>query len=354
MRRAVWTALVTVVLGACGGEAPPHADHLTSPLATVEAAFGPALFDVAARSRHFAPAAFDAFLLARRVDPKRYERLPVTELRRLDADRRAARVAFSVDDWPLALDVVLARGLDAWQVVEVPPPEEQQIWLDLLGPDGLPGAPNAEPWRGGLAGRDADGRPTAQVVVVAHEARVWVDGDPVANQHDPVVEAIQRHLQVRHRLAQAVHATAVPEVVIALPGGAAASRHALLADWAVEAGAEGLRLAVRGPAGKPATLPLARRGPRPRGPAAPPLVVIQRDMAEVRLQVGDQVEVVPTQAGGRLNPGSLAAAFQRLKPLRPVGAVLIANFETDHARTVDLLDHWQVAAPGLPLASRRP
>jgi hypothetical protein len=345
-------ALCALLVGCAQPEPPPVVRAAALPV--VEQGFGPGLFDMMLRGKAFTASTESNLVLPAQIDPKRYRFLQVLELRRQTADRRQGQVAVAIDGWPIALNFAVARTPAGWRIVDVGPREDQQRWLDLLGPEGLPRARSAHPWRGGLAGRDASGRPTAAALLLALGQQLWVDGVAVGTEREAVVDALRRALRARTALAERLEVTYTPQVAIAVPRTDAASRHALLADWAVQAGAEGLLLVVRGPKGGPAALPLARHGPRPPGPFPPPLIHITRDTLNLTLTLGAQSVEVPVEAG--LANGALAPVIKSLRATRPppVGAVLEADFQTDHGRTVAFLDAWQTAAPDLPITTRRP
>lgn len=347
--------LALLLLTGCAEPQRPVAPP--GPWSVVHRAFGASFFDATARGPLLAPEAAQALVLPGLIDAARYRYLQVSELRRVDPDRRVGTVAFAIDEWPAALDVELVRAGGAWRITQISPPSVQRALLDLLGPDGLPAAAAAEPWAGGLAGRDAAGRPTAAVLVLGQEEDVWVDGAPLAEPEPPaVVAAIRQALEARKQLADEAHATYRPQVAIALPRHASPLRHRLLADQALEAGAEVLLLVVRGERGRPAVLPLARRGPVPPGPRRPPVLTLAHDLAGVAVALGEARVDIP-HLDGAIDRNGLGAALTELGRTRPeglAGARLLINVEADHGLTVALLDVLRRALPDLPVVTEAP
>ena len=344
---------LTLALGsACKAPPPPVAATPTA-LPVLEQAFGEAFFEPATREALLSREANAELVLPARLEPNRYRFLQILEMRRLADDQRAAAVGVAIDGWPLRLDVLMARKETGWRVASLAHPQHQAVWLDLLGPEGLPTSAHADPWRGGLAGRDATGRPTAAAVLVAVDQQVWVDGEVLPNDEGRVVDALRRVLTARGALAQRLERAWSPQVALVVPGNDAGSRHALLTEWAVAAGAEGVLLVVRGTQGGPATLPMALRGPRPPGPNPPPVVEITREGAELRFTLNGLTEALPT-VGGVADEGAVTRMVSALVARRPspVGGVLNVGVDVDHARTVAVMDAWRAAAPDLPLASR--
>ncbi len=348
--------LGAAVLAGCGRAGAPDAPAAESAWATVNAAFGDDLHDPAARTRRFSGAAIEQLVLARELDVTRYRFLHPAELRRLTPERLAGEAAFTVDGWPAAVTFELGRtGDGGWRVESVAPPEEQRRLMTLLGPLGLPIVRDAEPWNGGLAGRDAAGRPTAAVLLLALEGALYVDGvHRVPNRREPAVEALRAALATRTALARDAHATYRPQVAIALSRDVSALRHALLARWAEEAGAEALMLVVRRADGGPGQLPLARRAPAAPG-THPVVAVVRQDIAAVTLSVGEDTHTLP-RAAGAVDDAALADAFARLHAAHPTlaGVVIEADPDGAHGALVSLLRSAQRAAGELPIATADP
>ncbi len=325
-------------------------------MAVVAAAFDGGLYDREARARLFAPAAIEGLALATELDLERYQFLHVAELRRLTGDHLAGDVAIAVDGWPAAIGFDLRRdGASSWRVTAVSPPAEQRRLLTLLGPLGLPIVGDAPPWSGGLAGRDASGRPTAAVLVLALEGAVYVDGGQrVPNTRDGVVEALRAALGTRHTLARDAHATYTPQVAIALAREDSALRHALLAEWATEAGAQALVLVVRRKDGGPGQVPLARRAPAPPG-TEPKIARVRQDIATLTVAVGEDTRTLP-RASGAVDREALAGALADLYAAHPTlaGVVIEADPDGAHGPLVALLQAVQAAAGELPIATEAP
>ena len=340
------------LLVGCGGTSQPAGDARTA-YATVRDVFDAGFFDATARGALMTPAAAADLKLPGLVDAARYRFLHVGELRRVSATRRAGDVAFAIDGWPAALELELTRGDDGWRISRVGQPAAQEALVELLGPDGLASAPAAMPWSGGLAGRDAAGRPSAAAMVLGVGDRLWVDGEPVArNTRAAVVDALRRALAARQQLAQDAHATYLPQVAIALPRDASSLRHALLAEWAVEAGAMALGLVVRAKGAGPGYLPLARRGPVPPGGTAQ-VVRIRRDLTGVHLTFAETRRTVSAEdLSDKGRVGVVLEAIRRAHA--PTGALIEAYTDGDHGGVVALLNACRATAPDLPVASAAP
>ncbi|MGK0359326.1 MAG: hypothetical protein ACI9U2_001628, partial [Bradymonadia bacterium] len=236
--------------------------------------------------------------------------------------------------------------------VSAPAVQEALVRLiDLKG--GLPQSDTAEPWPGGLAGKDSNGRPTAAAFVLVTTAGLWVDGQPVADNAAAVQAAIRTALKARADLAQAAHATYLPHVAVALDGASTADRLAQVADWAVEAGAETLMLIVRDPTGGPAYMPLAVVEEVPAGEKKLPVIRVRPTdeglLLAMSLEIGEVEETVRGKVPTRVQ---LAPVFRRLQAEEPAVGILFEPITGDHARTVALMDALHIAAPGVPIATR--
>lgn len=355
---------IALALWACGGEsktdeaddAPAGTGAPTAQLsawAAAAEAFSPKLFDQAHRDAWMTPQMQTQFVLPRLITPKRYQLLQVAELRRVSADERAGEIAFAVDGWPMALSIGMQKTTDGWRVHRVSAPAVQEALVRLIElKGGLPQSDTAEPWPGGLAGKDSNGRPTAAAFVLATTAGLWVDGQPVADNAAAVQVAIRAALKARTDLAQAAHATYLPHVAIALDGAARSDRLAQIADWAVEAGAETLMLIVRDPTGGPAFMPVAVVEEVPAGEKKKPVIRVRPTdeglVLAMSLEIG---EVEETVAGAVPTRVQLAPVFTRLQAEEPAVGILFEPAIGDHARTVALFDALHVAAPDVPIAT---
>ena len=353
LRWLIRAALLLWSLTACSsGTKAPAAEATT--FSTVRDVFEKGFFDATARAAGMSPQAASNLRLPGLLDASRYSFLHVGELRRVTDTRRVGDVAFAIDGWPAALDIELKRSKAGWKVVGVGKPEAQQALVDLLGPDGLASAPAAMTWNGGLAGRDAAGRPSAAVMLLGVRDRIWVDGRPMRqNAREPVVAALRAALAARAQLARDAHATYRPQVAIALPRDASSLRHALLADWAVEAGAVSLGLVVRTKGAGPGYLPLARRGPAPPGVTEPDVLRMRRDLTGVHFAVGETKQSVA--AADLADKASIGRALEAIRRSHaPVGAVIESYADGDHGGVVALLNACRAAAPDLAVASAAP
>lgn len=352
---------MALLLAACGGEADaPEAAVVGSPLAQRSAwaaaaeAFSPRLFEQAHRDAWMTPTMQTQFVLPRLITAQRYQLLQVAELRRVSADQRAGEIAIAVDGWPMALSIGMQKTTDGWRIDRVSAPAVQEALvrlIDLKG--GLPQSDTAEPWPGGLAGKDSNGRPTAAAFVLVTTAGLWVDGQPVADNAAAVQAAIRTALKARADLAQAAHATYLPHVAVALDGASTADRLAQVADWAVEAGAETLMLIVRDPTGGPAYMPLAVVEEVPAGEKKLPVIRVRPTdeglLLAMSLEIGEVEETVRGKVPTRVQ---LAPVFRRLQAEEPAVGILFEPITGDHARTVALMDALHIAAPGVPIATR--
>ncbi len=342
-------ALIGLALLACAEETPEIVE--TTPWAAVSTAFGDGLFDPGVRAAMFSEAARRDLILPDALTAGRYRFLSLAEMRRIADDRRIGEVAFAVDGWPAALEIELARGADGgWRVERVAPPAVQQRLLDLLGPTGLPIAREVEPWSGGLAGRDAAGRPTAAVLLMVQGDRAFVDGgEPLPVEEGPVVAALTAAIKTRRELADDAHATYRPHVALALPRAAPAPLHVQLADWALDAGAEALQVVVRSREGTPAFVPLARRVLAPQGTVANSWRLVH-EKKQLELRAGDERIPIP-DAEGDLDLDALGRALKAATESlgAPEGLVLTADPSLTHGTVVDLHLAARAALPKVPI-----
>jgi hypothetical protein len=323
--RAARALLCLLVVGCAAPEAPAALEP--SATFTAEQIFGPLFFNPQARSALMQPGV--ALKLPEIIEQDRYRFLQVTELRRVNEEKRVGEVAFSIDGWPAQLGVELTHTTAGWRLSGVDDVKVQQGIVEVLGIEGLPRSHSAEPWPGGLAGRDAAGRPTAAALVMVTHAGLWIDGQRVPPDAAAVKAAIAAALAARQQLAWVAHATYRPHVALALPATEPATRHAELARWAIEAGAEALMLIVRDPQGGPAFLPLAHTAPTPEGEVAAPHVLIQTIPTGLRLVMGDAVVEIPAN-----DPAALRPAVEGF-----LGATaLIVTPTGTHAQHIALLD----------------
>jgi hypothetical protein len=351
LHRIAWLACALLAPGCARRPAEAGA----SPSAVVAGAFGPQFFDAEKRRAAFEGDAAERLILPGLVDAGRYEFLQVAELRRTGDGARAGAMAFAIDHWPMALGVELRRGEAGWRITAVDSPERQRALLDLLGPDGLPRAPSAHPWAGGLAGRDEVGRPTAAVLVLAFGSTVAVDGQDVTPADErAVTAAIGEAIAVRQRLARDAHATYRPQVALALPAAAPAARPAELAEQARRAGAEEAFLVVRGPDGRPALLTLARRTTAPSPSLLARVARARLEASGASIELDGRTAAVPFVAG-RVDPGPVGEALRKLAgESPPAGVVITADPTGTYGQTVALLDACHAAFPALPLLAEAP
>jgi hypothetical protein len=279
--------------------APPAPD---SAWRVVDDALGRAFFEVATRGERFEPAALEQWKLPALLEPERYRFLGVLDLWRVDPDHRKARVAFEVDGWPMAASLEVRRDDGRWRIASVPTETHQRALLARVTDDVLPTAETATPWRGGLAGRDAAGRPTSAVLVWSDAHGLEVDGQAT---DAPPEAAIRDGIRAREEMARDSHSTYRPQAALAVPRRAPAQRALGLVRAARAAGAADVFLVVRGPAGRPALLALARPEPVPRAEAPPLLRVEPEDGAARVTTPGGSPRVIPL----RRLPAELAQAM---------------------------------------------
>ena len=223
--------------------------------------------------------------------------------------------------------------------------------VELLGPSGFPIIRGAEKWAGGFAGRDAAGRPTASIMVVGHQAGTFVDGEgPFPHKAGPVKAALRRAMKTRAALAERAHAVYRPQAALAL--GRRQPAHLLvdLANWASEAGAEGLQLVARTTDGKPAWVPLARKASAPPG-ARPKLLRVDLTGQDIKLSCGDYKATIPHKPG---TPDAQTLAFGMVSTGRQVpdasGGILLLKRDATVDAVAKLLVGAQDALPALPFA----
>lgn len=347
--------LSLLALAAACSSAPPDIVE-TTPWAALDTAFGDGFFDPDVRAVMFSDAARAALILPDHLDSKRYRFLSVAELRRVDDTHRRGEVAFTVDGWPASLHVEVVRGADGgWRIDGVDSTAVQQRLLDVLGPTGLPIVHQGEPWGGGLAGRDAAGRPTAAVLLMVTGDAVQVDGgEPLPLKEDAIVAALEAAIRTRRELADDAHATYRPHVALALPRAAPSTRHVQLAEWATKAGAEALQLVVRSREGTPAFVPLARRVLAPPG-SLPNVVRLAREGGKLVISA-DRERVEVADAGGQIDRAGLAAGFRTMTERigRPDGGVIVAHADVTHGALTALHVAAREALPGVAWTSEVP
>lgn len=358
MRSSVLCLLV-VLLGCNRDATGPEVTSADAPVKDRSAwsvaadAFSPKLFEQAHRDRFMTPAAQTLFVLPRLIEPKRYRFLQVAELRRVSNDERVGEVAFAVDGWPMALTIGMQRTTDGWRVANLVEPPVQQALVQLIElKGGLPQSETAEPWPGGLAGKDANGRPTAAAFLLVTEAGLWVDGQAVADNAAAVQAALRQALKARTDLAQSAHATYRPHVAFALDGAARAERLPEVVQWAMEAGAETLMLIVRDPTGGPAFVPLAVVEEVPAGERKQPVIRAKALpdglMLAMSLDIGEVEETITAAVPTRLQ---LDPVLKRLQAEEKAVGIVFEAGAGDHQRMVALLDALRTAAPGVPVAT---
>lgn len=347
-------ALLAALFVGCGRDAAPIVE--STPWGAVQTAFGDRFFDPEAREVLFSEQARKDLILVDALDAGRYAFLSVAELRRVDDRRRVGEVAFTVDGWPASIGVEMSRDdQGGWHIDKVAPPDEQQRLLDVLGPTGLPIAREVDPWLGGLAGRDAAGRPTAAVLLLVLGDSLFVDGgDAMPIEQASVVEALKAAIKVRRELADDATATYRPHVALALPRAAPSELHAQLAQWATDAGAEALQLIVRSREGSPAQVPLARRVVAPMGMATNTLRV-RRVEGALEVSAGDDPIKVP-DAGGQADIAGLGPALETMVERigRPDGGIIEAHPDLDHGTFIKLRLAARMALPKVPFTSEVP
>ncbi len=340
--------LILLLLTGCSD--PPPALTPT-PWGVLHQAFEADFFDATRRARAFTPDAARRLALPGLLDEARYRFLSVADLRRLAPDRLAAAIDYEVDGWPLSLSLELQRSPEGWRIDQLQSPGVQRAWLGLLGVDGLPSAPSAAPWRGGLSGRDEAGRPTAGVLVVALAGTAYVDGVAIDLPGERST-AIRRALDARARLAREAHATYRPQVVVAAGRETPAGELLALLKGGFDAGAEAAALLVRGTGGDPGLLPIARTTAAPPGPP-PPVLRVTALTESHRLEVAERSREVPLERGV-VAPPALARAIDAIDPgPEPLaGALLVVPADSVARELVRLVHAVRAARPKIPIALR--
>lgn len=364
-------SLLVAVLTACRGEAGREAASGPGPiLPVVERAFSAA--PGPERDALFDPAALGAW---RRLQGDAADRfLGVSDLRPGPGDAAAdATIDFDRDGWPLAVSLTLRHTDAGWRVAAVDADGALQRRAGALGPNGLPRAGAARTWAGGLAGRDAAGRPTAAILVLATTAGLEVDGGPpLAPTPAAVTEALRAAVSRREALATSAHATARIQAAFALPRDTPADLLPRLSDWAREAGVREHLLVVRGADGGPAVLalPAVERTPSPPSPppgpgcapgspAPPPLTctpayapyfVLRASPDGQRLEAAGESVLLGDLVDASV-PEHLGPALSRLRAAHPglLGVRLRVGADVSHGQVVGLLDAARIAAPDLPV-----
>ncbi len=350
VRPSLAIGLVGVWLAACLPSSDSSID-VTTPLSRLEQVFGPDFFDLTRRTLHLTLEAQRTFELPEVFGRDRYRFLGVTDLRRIDGDHREAVVDVSIDRWPLSVGVSVGRVLGEWKVTGFEPLEHTRWRLRFLDQEGLPRAGTARPLQVGLDGRDAAGRPSAVIVLLADGETLAVDGRQVENSRDAVVERLREAIALRQRLAEAVHAQARAQAGLGLRADEVAGRLPVLLEWARAAGLNEAVLLVRAPDGSPAYLPLPRIEEQPPGRSAPPTITCSQELDVLVLEIEGQRATVPISANGPIDARSLEQALAGLRRTHGgiVGIRLPLGLYSSHGHTAALLDALRAAAPELPV-----
>jgi hypothetical protein len=362
--------LLLAGLFACDGGASTEVRAGPEPvLPAVERAFSAP--EAAERAKHFDPAALAAWQRLQGDATVRF--LGVSDLRP-DADAAQATIDFDHEGWPMAVGLTLRHTDAGWRIATVDADAGLQRRLEALGPTGLPRAGAARTWAGGLAGRDAAGRPTAAILVLATPAGLEVDGGPpLPAKAEPLTEALRAAVARREALAASAHATARIQAAFALPRATPGSLLPMLCAWAREAGIREHLVVVRGADGGPGvlSLPAIERGPSPSAPppgpacvpSAPdqpipltctppfaPYLVLRGTPEGQRLEAAGEAVILGDLVDASV-PEHLGPALARLRAAHPglLGLRLRTGTNVSHGQIVGLLDAARIAAPDLPV-----
>lgn len=363
-------------LPACRGSAQTNAQAGPEPvLPAIERAFSAA--DATERARGFDAPALAAWQRLQGDGTHRF--LSVSDLRPgATDDNAAATLDFDRDGWPMAVGLTLRHADTGWRIATVDADGALERRLAALGPNGLPRAGAARTWDGGLAGRDAAGRPTAAILVLATPAGLEVDGGPpLSPTPEAITDALRAAVARREALAASAHATARIQAAFALPRDTPADLLPSLCDWAREAGVPEHLLVVRGADGGPSVLalPAVERRPSPptpppgpgcapasaapgSAPAAPPpltctpafapYLVLRATPEGQRLEAAGESVLLGDLVDASV-PEHLGPALSRLRAAHPglLGLRMLTGTDVSHGQVVGLLDAARIAAPDL-------
>jgi hypothetical protein len=364
-------------LPACRGGAPTDAQAGPEPLLpAIERAFS--AVDATERARGFDAPALAAWQRLQGDATHRF--LSVSDLRPGPGgtDAAAATIDFDREGWPMAVALTLRHTDTGWRIATVDADGALERRLAALGPNGLPRAGAARTWAGGLAGRDAAGRPTAAILVLATPAGLEVDGGPpLAPTPQAISEALRAAVARREALATSAHATARIQAAFALPRDTPADLLPRLSEWARAAGIREHLLVVRGADGGPSVLalPAVERTPSPPAPppgpgcapasAAPgstpagpppltctpafaPYLVLRATPEGQRLEAAGEAVLLGDLVDASV-PEHLGPALSRLRAAHPglLGLRMLTGTDVSHGQVVGLLDAARIAAPDL-------
>ncbi len=224
---------------------------------TVEHGFRALISEEQSGATYFSEAAYAQTNSLRR-DRGRYQFLHIEQLRFNHSSVRHGAVALQLDGWPISISFEMERSEGGWLVTQVGDPRHSRSKA-LLGRYGLPAVSHAPPWSGGLAGRDAEGRPHSGVVVTVLGGQVSIDGDTTIPYRGGAVKAaIMDAIERRRRLSKQAKATYRPHVAVGLRGQSPVLMTLDLVNWSFEAGAESVQLLVRGKKGQPSAFTLGK------------------------------------------------------------------------------------------------
>ena len=205
----------------------------------------------------------------------------IQEVTVIDERTHTLNLGITIDSWPLSLEFLLKKKNTGWSVSEQTNRRTVRLALTLLSDSGLPQIRKGEPWKGGLMGFDALGRPNASVLLIGDGVTVSVGREtPQRLSVSALTASIRTKFERRARASTAAFATYRPHVAIALPMAAPFERLVDLVRAATGAGTISIQLLANSENG-PSWLPLAvlARGEKQEQPA---VVRISADSLAVR------------------------------------------------------------------------
>ena len=343
--------LVVIVSAFAGFACTTDSPHPISPWSFAKQTFSKRIFEAEFREKRLSQKAIDSLIFARQLHPGRYRFLHLAELVTTGRDTRTGEVAISIDGWPTTVHFTMGRQEGRWMITGVGSTDAQRRILELLGPVGLPYVDSATTWTGGLAGRDAYGRPNGSVLVVVVGGRVYIDGRiETAYRQNDITAAIDSALKTRATVAKGAYATYRPHVAIALIQNAPMMMVSDLTKWAFNAGADAVQILVRRKNNSPGWLGIGQIKPGNSTSTRVLRVRISRQYITVYAVSSDgaaPVIKIPTQKSDALS--------ERLKRLAtdsplPNGVIIEPSTADEHVTMAKVIASIQSGLPDVPVA----
>jgi hypothetical protein len=277
----------------------------------------------------------------------RYTFQRIEQLRFTAGDAREGAAAINLDGWPISIPFKMERVEGRWLITGLTPGDSFRRARALLGPHGLPQVEKAPEWRGGLNGRDAEGRPHSAILITIVGGEVSIDGGPsIPYRETQVKTALRASIEHRHKLARQAKSTYRPHVALGLRRQSPVLMTLDLIDWTVEAGAELVQLLVRHPNGQPGAFILGRIVERPQiSHDALHLRALWSDARLTARREGQNKDLISEEAKA---VNRFADALRPLSSRAQGGTILLQVTPTKtHGSIVDLLSALHQSTPNL-------